>query len=542
MKPMVDKLKQNWKSGITVALVSIPLSVSLSVASGTSPVIGILTAIWAGLVMSLIGGSNFNIVGPTGALSGILAAYAFTNGANSLAMLAIITGVFILIAYLLKLERYLVFVPASTIHGFTLGVAAIIALNQMNNALGLSGLEVHEKFFDNLVESLTHLNELSIATFVLFAISLILLFVFMKLSPKFPGVIILTPIGILIGYLCTEGILNFDITTLGSKYPDLKAILFVMPQIQFSTAMITTGLAVAIVAIIETMISAKVADGMTKTKHNSRKEMFALGVSNIVSGGMGGIPATAALARTSLNIKTGATDKISATISSVVIVVVAMLFLTYFKYIPLAMIAAILVFVAVRMVELEHFGVMWKHERKSFFIAIFVALVCIYEDPIIGILVGTVVALLMFMEKLSHGQFELSYNDQTGTVKNIWGDERKVEIDNCETLVYSIKGQLVYINAQSHVSRFENNVNGYKNVILRLREVSFIDLDGVDALDQIIEIIEGHGRNVYLTGVSSAVENMLADSENYARLKKEGYVYTKTSEALDFIRSDQSPR
>ena len=126
IKNIFSKIKFNWKSGITVALVSIPLSVSLAVASQSSPVEGIITAIWAGLVASLFGGSNYNIVGPTGALSGLLAAYALMHGSSSLAMLAIMCGVFILLAYVFKLERYLFFIPASTVHGFTLGVAFII--------------------------------------------------------------------------------------------------------------------------------------------------------------------------------------------------------------------------------------------------------------------------------------------------------------------------------------------------------------------------------------------------------------------------------
>lgn len=531
-KHLINRLKSNWKSGLTVSLVSIPLSVSLAVASGTSPVAGIITAIWAGLITSIFAGSNYNIVGPTGALSGILASIAFSYGAHSLALVSIIAGVFILVAYLFRLERYLVFIPASAIHGFTLGVAFIIALNQLNNALGLSGLKAHEKFFDNLIESVAHIGETSIITFIVFLIFLALLFIFVKISPKFPGAIILTPVGILLGYLSSEKFLDLGLITLSSKYPELSPSLFAKPSFQFSFDLIGFSMAVALVAIIETMISAKIADGMTKTKHNSRKEMMALGLANIASGITGGIPATAALARTSLNIKTGATDKISATISSVSIAVVSLLFLSYFKFIPLAVIAAILVFVAARMLELENFKVMWKHEKKSFFIAIFVAFICIYEDPIIGILIGTVISLLLFIERLSQGHFEMTLNDNKGIVKKYTNKELQEKAEDCHTLVYSIKGELVYINGQSHISRFEHNMNGYQNVILRLRELSFIDLDGVDALDQIIEIIKSQKRNVYLSGVSTILESMLSESEYFSDLKKNGFVTEKTTDAL----------
>ncbi len=146
------RILSNWQSGLTVALVSIPLSISLAVASHTTPVVGIVTAIWAGLIASLFGGSHYNVVGPTGALSGIIATFAIINGAEQLPMLAIMAGLMILVAYILRLERYLVLVPSSVIHGFTLGVAFIIAFNQFNFALGLQRLTTHEKFFDHLVE------------------------------------------------------------------------------------------------------------------------------------------------------------------------------------------------------------------------------------------------------------------------------------------------------------------------------------------------------------------------------------------------------
>ena len=139
-------LKSNWKSGITVSLVSIPLSISLAVAAGATPLMGIITAIWAGLLAAIFGGSNFNIVGPTGALSGILAVFAISHGANSLPALAILSGIIIIISFIFHFEKYIILIPSSVIHGFTLGVAFIIGLNQLNFALGLKNLPVHESF------------------------------------------------------------------------------------------------------------------------------------------------------------------------------------------------------------------------------------------------------------------------------------------------------------------------------------------------------------------------------------------------------------
>lgn len=529
-------LRSNWKSGVTVALVSIPLSVSLAVASQASPTAGIITAIWAGLLAAIFGGSHFNIVGPTGALSGILATFAIVHGVQLLPMLAIMAGVFILLAYALKLEKFLVFVPGSAIHGFTLGVAFIIAFNQMNFALGLSGLAKHEHFIGNLAESFRNITATDMTTALMFTGFLAFMFVLLRYIPRIPGAIILAPIGIFIGYLSQSGAINLTIQTLGSRFPDMTAKLFEMPTFTLSMPMISAALAVALVAILETMLSAKIADGMTKTKHDKRKEMLGLGLANIASGVMGGIPATAALARTSLNIKSGADNRTSGIVSAVAIAVISLVLLTTFKFIPLAVIAAILVFVAIRMIERHHFARMWKHEKKEFAVAMTVAFVTVYEDPIIGILLGVAIALLMFMEKISRGQFELIFHGTKGR------DMEKIVSDSLDTLehtsdviIYSIRGQLAYINSQSHVERFERSLNGYKTVIIRLRELAFIDLDGVEAFNEIVEHIWAQKKRVVVTSVHPLVESLLKESPVYQKILKDGDVFQRTSKALDHL-------
>lgn len=521
---------------MTVALVSIPLSVSLAVASGTAPVVGIVTAIWAGIIHSCFGGSRFNIVGPTGALSGILAAFALNHGANMLPMLAIVSGVYILIAYALKLERYFSFIPASTVHGFTLGVAVIIGCNQFNFAIGLKELEKHPHFIQNVLESLQHIHTGSLSTFLIFLSFLILLFLLARFLPRVPGAIILAPIGIALGYGSQMGFIPLSLETLGENFSNMSAALFIPFRIELSKPIISTAATVAIVAILETMISAKIADGMTKTKHNRRKEILGLALANIGSGIAGGIPATAALARTALNIKTHATHNTSAAISAMMVALISFVFLSYFSYIPLAVIAAILVFTAVKMVEVRHFFRMAKHDTLSFGIAVLVAGITIYEDPIIGILVGTSIMLLIFMHNLSKGQFELLVNNEQHQLTDVILGEADFQKINKEsnTFVYSIKGQLAYINAQAHISRFEMHLSKkYKTVVLRLRELYFIDLDGVDAFDEIVDLIRADGKEVMITGTNAYIGRMLEnDSEAYRTLKKEKKVFEHTADAL----------
>ena len=528
-----ENLKNNWKSGLTVALVSIPLSISLAVASGASPVDGIITAIWAGLFASIFGGSNFNIVGPTGALSGILATYAIIHGPGQLSIIAVIAGIFIVLAYVLKLERYLVFVPASAIHGFTLGVAIIIALNQLNFATGIVNPVKHERLFDNVAETFRHVGQSDPMTLLVFVVFLGLLFAFLKYIPRVPAVIALTPFGILLGYASSIQIIPIQLQTLQMKFGELSMTLFQAEHWTFNQGMLLPAFAVALIAILETMLSAKIADAMTHTKHDKRKEMLGLGLANMVSGACGGLPATAALARTSLNVRSGSTSKFSGTISAVGITLISFLFFGAFKFIPLAVIAAILVFTAVRMVEVAHFRRMFNFDHKEFILSLVVAGITFYVDPIFGILFGTAAALILFVDKLTRGQFELLVNDKNKkSVIQLFEDESVHKLGESQTLVYSIKGQLAYFNAAAHVHRFESELNNFENIIIRLRELYFIDIDGIEALDEIIEINKSKGKRVFVTGVSPLIERDLLESKEYQLLCREHKTFKKTSQVL----------
>lgn len=532
MNSIFTKIKQNWKSGLTVALVSIPLAVSLAVASQTSPGIGIITAVWAGLMTSIFGGSNYNVIGPTAALSGLLAYQSITQGAASLSMIAIVAGIFILIAYFFKLDKYLIFIPGSVLHGFILGVSAIIIFGQLNSAFGIVSKGKYERLIDNIIDTFTHLNLISLETTLVFAVALILLFAFARFLPKIPGIIVVAPLGIIFGYLCSNGTIPITLQTLGSKFGNITASLFALPKFYFTVSMITPGFTIAVIAILETLISAKIADTMTKTKHDKNREVFGLALGNIMSGIAGGIPATAALARTSLNVKSGCTDKISATISSISIAIISILLLGYFIYIPMSVIAAILIFTSIRMLESEHFIKMYNVEKKNFYLSMIVALVTVYEDPIIGILLGTAITMVLFMERLSKGRYEL-ISAQTYLGEKITPESALYS----QTLVYSIKGNLAYINAQSHIAYFERDLSQYKNIVIKLKDLDYIDLDGLEALNEIIESLQVKNKRVIITGVNSFISNVLQESSIIKKLQEKGLIYKNASEALKFLET-----
>lgn len=538
-KDITTKLQQNWKSGLTVALVSLPFSISLGVAAGATPLMGVLTAIWAGGVAAFLGGSNYNIVGPTGALSGLLANFALLHGASALPILAIMSGVIILAVYLLRWERYISLIPSSAIHGFTLGVAFIIGLNQLNFALGLSGLAKHERFVQNIMESFRHIGDTNLVVFGIFLVGLIFLLAWAKRPFMIPGPVILAAVGVGFGYVMNTFYPESGIPTLYTRFGDMPGSLLQIPHISFGILTVETVIAavtIAMVAILETLISAKIADGMTKTKHRSRPEVLALGFANIFSGMFGGIPATAALARTALNVKTGATHRTSAFINAVIVAVITLAFFSWFRYLPLAIVASILVHIAIRMMSAEHFSHLYKYDRIAFYTSLVVALITVVQDPIVGILVGAVVSLLVFVNKISQLGGEVTINKDRQMIGRYHSRDLTAIKDHGDIVVYRFSGELTYINAQAHLGAVACINGDAKAVVLSFRNLYYIDIDGLDALQEIIETLQAKGKEVYICGMNTIVLSLLERTPWYTNLAQQHCVFDSSHEAISHFQ------
>jgi MFS superfamily sulfate permease-like transporter len=525
----------NWKAGLTVALVSLPMSVSIGVASGSTPTAGIITAVWAGLIAAFFADSHFNIVGPAGALTGILAAFAFIHGPELLPMLAIITGAIIFLCYLLKINRYLVFIPTSVIHGFSLGVAMLLAFSQLNFAFGLEGLVKHEAFIDNLITSISAIPQLSVPTTVVFIAFLAGLFILLKKLPKVPAVIVLTPVGILLGYASTQGWLPFSILTLADKFPSISPALISIPNFTLNYTIVSTAITVAVVAMLETLLCGKVANTITKTRFDERKELFGLSLANIGSGLFGGLPATAVLARTSLNVKSGATHRTSQGINAVIIALVSMLFLGTFKYLPLPVVAAILWFTALRMIEIHHLTRYIKYEIQSFWISYIVAITMIFEDPLIAIAIGSAISLLLLVERVSRGAYSIRASTKgPDNTHSTFYSLQECDSTTCDVITYTIKGPLVYISAQSHTLNLKRLHVENKAVIVRMGETTVIDSDGIDAFDEIIETLKSMNCSIFICSIPEQSLPIMAMSEQFDILNTKGHVFYNSDEALEY--------
>lgn len=495
---MSANIKANWKSALSVALVSVPLSLSLGIASGVGPVLGIVTAVWAGCIAGFFGGSHFNIVGPAGALSGILIAYAMQYGPAMIPLIAVVAGVCILIIWALRLDSYLVFVPSSVIHGFTLGVALTIALGQLNFALGIQGIPTHGRVWQNVFETVRHISQAQISSVIVFLISIGAMIGSARLKIKIPNTVIVAFLGMIAGALLSHT--SITVPTLFSKYGSLSLTLFSFPSLQaFSNVavILQAGVIVAFVVVLETLLSAKIADTVTKTKFDQRKEVFGVGLANIVTGIFGGIPASGVFARTSINIRSGAVSRWSQILNAVFVASIALICLPYVGYLPLPVIAAILMYAAMRMVQLEHFRKLYRYDTVAVYIALTIAVITIFYDATDGILVGALLALLVFARRIS-------------------APHAHCVCDTDGVHTYHVAGGLNYLNTKKHLERM-SGIDTSHTIVLDFTHAFYIDADGMEGVEEIVEYFEQQGKRVVIRGVSEVLQPLFLLHEWYEK-------------------------
>jgi SulP family sulfate permease len=557
-KSIQEKLQENWKSGATVCLVNLPLCIALSVASGSTPSAGILSGIIGGILSGLVGGSHFNIVGPTGALSGFLLVSVFNYGMNALAHFAIITGLLTLLCKKYKLARYIDLFPTAVEEGFTLGIAFIIFFNQMNYALGIhpekfkhateevpNEVSTHSEttLIHNMINTLSNIDQMNVPNFFVFLLIFVGLLYLAKHYSHIPWHIVAAMVGIIIGY----GKM-FHLETLQSKFGDLKLKIYDLsylkdPSITFflDPRLWIDCLPIAFITVLETLISAKIADAKTKTSFNKDKELFSLGISNLISGVLGGIPITAALARTTLNIKSGATDKISSLINGVMLFIISFLFMPLFKYLPLCVSAAQVCFVAVRMVDTEEMFELYEHDKKNFYLYIATAIICILKDPTIGIIFGMLIYLILFSESLitpwkevimtnesrvkdkyfsekdqkqNPAKFQAFNSDFVFENLNLFVDDLPKE--EGDYVLYRIIGIVNFMNVVAHLKNIEKLIhqNQQSTIVISFKYLHYFDYEATCAIKQLMTNIAKdikdikNTKRVIVSGISkSRLEN-----------------------------------
>ncbi|CAJ1365870.1 unnamed protein product [Effrenium voratum] len=411
MVPLHQALLDNWQSGLTVALVSVPLSISLGIASvaggdPSAPLMGVATAFWGGLCASMFSSSDFNIIGPAGALSGMLHAATIKFGSTQvLPYLSMVSAAIILVIYLLGFQRYLLLMPTAVFEGFTLAVAIIIGCGQLEMALNLTpDGPKSEHFHENLVRSLEALHGYSFAPALLFFLVTGLLLVLVKYCSKckgrpIPWTVLLPVFTILLGYLSDTGRLGgIILPTLKDKYGTLQARIVAPPTEPLSNFptfdLLRTAFGVAFVAVLETLISAKIAEQRMNYPFNSARETLGLVVCHAVCGAVGALPPTGVFVRTSLNVQLGATHRVSQMMNAIAVLLIFAVAMPVFSYLPQAAVAALLVFASIKMAPISYIAMLWRNDRRSCFLLVMTTSICVFLDPVYGLIVGMVVALL----------------------------------------------------------------------------------------------------------------------------------------------------
>ena len=385
-------------SGVIVAIIALPLSIALALASGVKPEQGLYTAIIAGFVISLLGGSTVQIAGPTAAFATIVAGIVATSGMDGLIIATIMAGIILILMGIFRLGELIKFMPNSITTGFTTGIAVTIVIGQLKDFFGLTFTHSPVETIEKLSEVIKCFSTINITALLVGILALVILIVTPRFLKKVPPSLIAIMVCAVLVNLC-----NLNVNTIGNLYQISSSLpSFSIPEITTDKviSLIPNAFTIAILAAIESLLSCVVADGMTGSKHNSNMELVAQGAGNICSVLFGGIPATGAIARTAANIKNGGTTPIAGIVHAAVLLCVLVIFMPYASMIPMPVIAAILFIVAYNMSEWRYFVYTAKKAPKTEVVVLIVTfLLTVIFDLIVAIVTGLILHFIFILFK-----------------------------------------------------------------------------------------------------------------------------------------------
>ena len=525
-----EQLIKDIVAGIIVAIIALPLSIALALASGVSPEKGLYTAIVAGFVISFLGGSRVQISGPTAAFATIVAGIVATSGMEGLVIATIMAGILLILMGVLRLGNLIRFIPYTITTGFTAGIAVTIAIGQMKDFLGLSypagtsPVETMEK-----IEAVfAHIGTINLQALIVGIVCLFILIAWPYIAKIVPGVagkvlgsVPPSLIAVFAGIGMVSG-LHMEVNTIGTLYEITnKPPTFQMPVISFDLirGQFSNALTIAILAAVESLLSCVVSDSMIHSKHRSNMELVAQGAGNVFSALFGGIPATGAIARTAANVKNGGRSPISGMVHAVVLLLILVVFMPYAALIPMPAIAAILFMVAYNMCGWREFVYLVKTSPKSDTAVLIVTFVLtVVFDLVVAIEVGIVFAAILFMKRMSdvtqvEGWKYINDEDDPDAI-----ELRKVPEG---TLVYEISGPMFFAAADKllKISVPEST----KNLIIRMRSVNAIDATAMHNLEQLFEKCKDKNVNLILSHVNEQPMHVMQKAGFYDIVGSENF-------------------
>ena len=520
-------------AGIIVAIIALPLSIALALASGVEPACGVYTAIAAGFVVSFLGGSRVQIAGPTAAFATIVAGIVATQGMDGLFIATVMAGIMLILMGVFKMGSLIKFIPYTITTGFTAGIAVTIFVGQIKDFLGITyadGVKPIETI-EKIIANFEAISTFSWQALLVGAICLGILIVYPKLEKKIPASLI----AVIVGALMVKFIPGLDdgVYTIGELYnipTGLPKVDF--GSMDFSLAKITgvfpDAVTIAILAAIESLLSCVVADSMVNSRHNSNVELVAQGAGNIASVFFGGIPATGAIARTAANAKNGGRTPISGMVHAVVLLLVLLFLMPYAGLIPMPVIAAILFMVAYNMSEWKKFVAISKSAPKSDIIVMVVtfALTVIF-DLVVAIEVGMILAAMLFLKRMS---------DETSVTGWKYVDEENdddsidLRVVPQHVRVYEISGPMFFGAADKILDIKLKDFT--KCLVLRLRSVNAIDATAMNSLEMLKKKCDSRGVKLVLSHVNPQPLEVMKKSGFYEVVGEE-YFCAHIDEALE---------
>lgn len=480
-------------AGVIVAIIALPLSIALALASGVSPEVGLYTAITAGFVISLLGGSRVQIAGPTAAFATIVAGIVARNGMQGLVVATLMAGLLLMIMGLLKFGNLIKYIPATITTGFTAGIAVTIVIGQLKDFFGLTFQNAPVETMEKVEEVVRTFGTLNPWALLVGAVSLAVLIVWPKVSKRVPGslIAVLVSIGMV-------QLFKLPVNTIGSLYTISSALPQpALPAVDFQLirTMLPDALTIALLAGIESLLSCVVSDGMIGARHNPNMELIAQGAGNIVSGLFGGIPATGAIARTAANVKNGGRTPVAGMVHAVVLLLVLVVLMPYAALIPMPAIAAILFMVAYNMSEWRHFVKLVKTAPVSDIAVLAITFVLtVVFDLVVAIEVGMLVSMLMLMKRMAGVADVRSWQIDEAAIR----DEGLHNVPR-NTMVYELEGTLFFAAADKLMSIAIKEQT--RALVLRMRSVTAMDATAMQSMQKLLKLCKKQGVTMILSHV-----------------------------------------
>lgn len=504
-----EDLSRDLLSGLTVAVIALPLAMALAIASGASPEKGLTTAVIAGFLISLLGGSRVQIGGPTGAFVVVVYHIISRHGYDGLLLTTFIAGMILVVAGYAKLGQVIKYLPLPVVTGFTTGIAVIIASSQVKDFLGLSLEKAPGDFILQWIAYGQHLETASNSSMMVGFFTLSVIFSLRFLAPKWPSYLT----AILLSSLLVV-LFQLPVETIGTRFPSLPSGLPLPSLPDFSWRkvkdVLPSAFTVVFLAGIEALLSAMVADGMSGYKHRSNQELVGQGFANIASSLFGGLPATGAIARTATNIKSGGRTPFAGIFHALFLLLFTMTASGLMKFVPMATLAAVLFMVAWGMSEIRPFLrtlTLASHDR---WVMILTFLLTLFVDLTVAIGIGVTLASLLFMLQMSKSVEITSHRRRAMDLSEEGAEESQREALPDGVEVFQIRGPVFFGIAGELMDILKRTGGIPKVLILRMRYVPFLDGTGFKMLEQMVKTCHQKGTKIIFSGLQSQPQKLLS--------------------------------